>query len=114
VTRTPRAIRDVGRLRHVAQASERALRYTSEGRASLDDDRTYDAVLHCLTVIGEALAAVSDETYLRLASVPPGLPKTQRNLIVHEYWRIDPEVIWVTVQQQLPALILDVSAVLNE
>ncbi|WP_430866893.1 HepT-like ribonuclease domain-containing protein [Demequina aurantiaca] len=114
MTDTPLSARDLDRLRHIAEASERALRYTSEGRASLDDERTYDAVLRCLTVIGEALAAVSDEAYRRLPSVPPGLPKAQRNLIVHEYWRIKPEVIWATVQQQLPSLIHDVKTALNE
>lgn len=114
MTSLPIAARDQERLRHVADASERAIRYTHAGRASLADDRTHDAVLHCLTVIGEALAAISDETYLLLASVPPGLPKAQRNLIVHEYWRIDTEVIWATVQRQLPSLLLDVRNVLDK
>jgi uncharacterized protein with HEPN domain len=92
-------------------ACERIDRYCSAGRSSLDDDRTYDAVLRCLTVIGEALAALSDDAYARFSSVPPHLPKAQRNLIVHEYWRVDPEVIWATVERSIPALKADAAAV---
>ena len=106
--------RDARRLRDLAAASGRATSYTEQGRASLDDDRTYDAVLRCLTIVGEALGALSDETYARLPSVPAGLPKQQRNLIVHEYWRVNPEEIWATVERDLPALMRDVEGLLPE
>jgi uncharacterized protein with HEPN domain len=105
--------RDLRRLQHVADACERILAYTADGRDSLDDSRTYDAVLHCLTVIGEALGALSDEAYALLPSVPPGLPRAQRNRIVHEYWRVDPEVVWSTIEVALPALSADAARVLG-
>ncbi|MGC4175727.1 HepT-like ribonuclease domain-containing protein [Demequina sp.] len=104
--------RDARRLRNVAAASGRIANYTALGRASLDDERTYDAVLRCLTIVGEALGALSDETYARLPSVPIGLTKQQRNLIVHKYWPVDPEVIWATVERDVPQLLGDVERVL--
>lgn len=106
--------RDVARLGHIAEACDRVVRYTAGGRASLADERTYDAALRCLTIIGEALGALGDDTYARLSSVPPHLPKAQRNLIVHEYWRIDPEVVWATVERHVPALRADVIALLGK
>ncbi|WP_062377472.1 HepT-like ribonuclease domain-containing protein [Demequina pelophila] len=106
--------RDRARLRHVAGACERALRYVDGERSALDDERTYDAVLRCLTVVGEALGALGEETYARLPSLPPGLPKVQRNLIVHEYWRVDPAVVWATVTLSLPRLRDDVARVLDD
>jgi uncharacterized protein with HEPN domain len=106
--------RDSARLGHIAEACDRVVRYTAGGRASLGDERTYDAVLRCLTIIGEALGALSDETYARLGSVPAHLPKAQRNLIVHEYWRIDPEVVWATVERHVPALRDDVDTILGK
>lgn len=105
--------RDAARLGHIVDACDRVDRYCADGRASLNDDRTYDAVLRCLTVIGEALGAISDETYAQLPSVPPGLPRAQRNLIVHEYWRVDPDVIWATVERAVPALRADAAALSN-
>ncbi len=105
--------RDAARLRHVVEACDRIVRYTATGRASLADERTYDAVLRCLTIVGEALGALGDDAYAGLASVPPHLPKEQRNLIVHEYWRIDPDVVWATVERHVPALRDDASALLG-
>ena len=78
----------------------------------LDDAMTQDAVLRCLTVIGEALSALSDETLARLESLPPHLPRGQRNILVHEYWRIDLNVIWNTVACDLPPLKDDIESVL--
>ncbi|PKQ25274.1 MAG: nucleotidyltransferase [Actinobacteria bacterium HGW-Actinobacteria-4] len=105
--------RDAARLTHIVGACERIEHYCSTGRSSLDDHRTYDAVLHCLTVIGEALGALSDDAYARLGSVPANIPKAQRNLIVHEYWRVDPEIIWATVERAIPALRVDATAALG-
>jgi uncharacterized protein with HEPN domain len=113
VTGTALPARDAGRLGHIVEACDRIVRYTAGGRSSLDDERTYDAVLRCLTIIGEALGALSDETYARLGPVPSHLPKAQRNLIVHEYWRVDPDVVWATVQRDVPLLSDDVMRVMR-
>lgn len=105
---------DRRRLVHVLDAVDRIERYCDTGRASLEDDKTRDAVLRCLTVIGEALGALSDGTYRRLPSLPPHLPRGQRNILVHEYWRIDLDVIWDTIERDLPPLTQDIEPLLNE
>ena len=105
---------DRRRLLQVLDAIDRTHRYCDTGRSSLDDDKTRDAVLRCLTVIGEALGALTDETYRHLPSLPPHLPKGQRNILVHEYWRIDPDIIWSTIQRDLPPLQADTQALLSD
>ncbi|MGQ0847876.1 MAG: HepT-like ribonuclease domain-containing protein [Actinomycetota bacterium] len=105
---------DRSRLLHVLDAIDRTHRYCKTGRSSLDDDMTRDAVLRCLTVIGEALGTLSDETYRYLPSLPPHLPKGQRNVLVHEYWRIDLHVIWNTIERDLPRLQADIRAALDD
>ena len=105
---------DRRRLLHVLDAVSRTHRYCRTGRSSLDDDKTRDAVLRCLTVIGEALGALSNETYRRLPSLPPHLPKGQRNVLVHEYWRIDLDIIWSTIERDLPPLETDIQALLGD
>lgn len=92
---------------------ERIRRYSGEGRSSLEDDMTRDAVLRCMTVVGEALGALSEDTYRRLPSLPPHLPKGQRNILVHEYWRIDLDIIWNTIERDLPPLTADIESVLG-
>ncbi len=104
---------DRRRLLHVLDAIDRIHRYCDGGRATLDDDMTGDAVLHCLTVIGEALGSLTAEMYSRLPSLPPHLPKGQRNILVHEYWRVDLDVVWNTVVQELPPLRADIESLLS-
>ncbi|MGF1668252.1 MAG: DUF86 domain-containing protein [Acidimicrobiia bacterium] len=94
---------DRRRLLHILDHIERIRRYTSEGRTAYDD-KTQDAVIHCLTVIGEAAGALSQATYDRIAALPPKAVRAQRNILVHEYWRIDHDIVWATVQHDLPKL----------
>lgn len=103
---------DRRRLLHVLDAASRIERYCNAGRESLDDDKTRDAVLRCLTVIGEALGALTDETYQRLPSLPPHLPRGQRNILVHQYWRVDLGIIWATIERDLPPLTRDIESLL--
>ena len=107
-------VADRRRLLHVLGAMERIDRYVGHDPAAMQDDKTSDAVLRCLTVIGEALGALTPETYVRLRTLPPHLPKAQRNLIVHEYWRVDTALIWETITRDLPPLRADIEAVLDE
>lgn len=84
---------------------ERIVTYVAGGRQAFDHDQMIqDAVLRCLSVIGEAAGALSQSVYTRIPSLPPHLPRGQRNLLVHEYWRVDPDIVWATVQRDLPPL----------
>ena len=104
---------DRRRLEHMLEQIARIGRYTALGRAAFDgDERTQDAVLRCLTVIGEAAGALSPSAYGLLDSLPPHLPKGTRNRLVHEYWRIDMDVVWATVERELPPLAADIERLL--
>lgn len=37
-----------------------------------------------------------------------------RNHIVHGYDQIDPEIVWLVVQEELPALVPELEQILNE
>lgn len=105
---------DRRRLEHILDQLQRIERYTAEGRTAFDrDQRTQDAVLHCLTVIGEAAGALTQAVYEGLSSLPPKLPRGQRNIIVHEYWRIDPDIVWATVTHDLAQLETEVARLLS-
>jgi len=68
------------------------------------DRKTSDAVLYNLVVIGEAAAQISEETRLDAPEIPWTKVVGLRNLIAHEYFRIDLEVIQEIVEQQLDQL----------
>ena len=68
------------------------------------DRKTSDAVLFNLVVIGEAAAQISDETRARAPEIPWTRIVGLRNLIAHEYFRIDLDVIQAIVSEQLDQL----------
>ena len=73
----------------------------------------FPAVLHYLTVIGEAATRMPDEIARRYAALPWAEMRAQRNFIVHRYGDIDPEIIWDTIQSDLPLLRPQLETILN-
>jgi uncharacterized protein with HEPN domain len=69
-----------------------------------NDEEIMDAVIHNLTVIGEAANHMPDD----IRKLHPEIPWRQmidlRNFTVHAYWNLRPSVIWDTIQNDLPPL----------
>ena len=61
-------------------------------------------VLYGLAVIGEAVAKNIDDLNESDTSIPWGQIRGMRNMVIHEYFRIDIVMIWETVQVDIPIL----------
>jgi len=57
-------------------------------------------------IIGEAARRLSDETRQSLAIIPFNTMADMRNLLIHEYDDVDLRIVWDTVQNDLPSLIV--------
>ena len=68
------------------------------------DRKTIDAVVRNLEIIGEAAANVPENIQEQFAEVPWYQMKGMRNILIHEYFGLDDEVIWKTIQDDLPFL----------
>lgn len=68
------------------------------------DRKTSDAVLYNLVVIGEAAAQISDDTRVLAPEIPWTKIVGLRNLVAHEYFRIDLDVIRAIVEEELDQL----------
>lgn len=64
-----------------------------------------DAVMRNLEIIGEAASKISQGTKNILPKIPWNDIVGMRNRLIHEYFRIDLEKVWDTVQNDLPYLI---------
>lgn len=73
--------------------------------AFLQDRKTQFAVVRALEIIGEAAGKVPDAERQLLPHVPWRLMAAMRNKLIHEYFGVDPEVVWKTTQEDLPGLI---------
>lgn len=95
------------RLRDIVEAVEKVQRYTAGMKFAdfADDERTVDAVLRNFTVVGEAAAHLPEAVKQEHPGLPWAEMKGMRNILVHEYFGVSLEIVWETVQRDLPPLI---------
>jgi uncharacterized protein with HEPN domain len=70
-----------------------------------DDPKTLKAVALDFVVIGEAAAHVPDEVAVAHPEIAWSLMRGIRNRLVHDYFGMDPEILWDTIQNDLPPLL---------
>ena len=79
-----------------------------------NDEEVMDAVIHNLTVIGEAANHMPEEITGRHPQIPWRQMVDLRNFTVHAYWNLQPSVIWDTIQKDLPPLVESFRRILAE
>lgn len=68
----------------------------------VEDKKTINAVVRSLEVIGEASKKIPDELRKRYHQIPWKRMAGMRDKLIHEYWGTDLEIIWETVNNELP------------
>lgn len=81
--------------------------------AFLGDVTRRAAVLHELTVIGEAAARLPADFKSRHVETPWSKIVAFRNFVVHEYFGLDWPIVWDTAIELVPALRRQVSEILE-
>lgn len=74
------------------------------------DRMRQSAVIREFEIIGEAVGKLPDELKMSSPDVAWLDIKDFRNLLAHEYFGVDLEIVWQVVQADLPALIRQVEA----
>ena len=77
------------------------------------DRKTYSAVIREFEVIGEAVGKIPDEVKQRYSDVEWQDIKDFRNLLIHEYFGVDLEIVWKIIQEDLPALMGAIRKILS-
>lgn len=78
------------------------------------DIKTRHAVEHNFMIIGEAVARLPDDFKQMHTEINWRQVKDFRNVIVHDYFGIDNNIVWDIIQLNLSDLMNDVSHVLQE
>ena len=63
-----------------------------------------DAVIRCLTVVGEVAGRLTDAALAQLPQFDWRAMKGMRNVLVHDYGGIDLGKVWDVVQNELPQM----------
>lgn len=96
-------------LAHILEAIERIDRYTGDmdEQAFLNNQLVQDAVIRNFEIIGEASNNI-EKHYPGFAASHPELPLAfayqMRNAVAHGYFKVDFEIVWKTIQRDLPGL----------
>lgn len=78
------------------------------------DRKTIDAVIRNLEIIGEAANHIPDSIQSKYMEIPWFQMKGMRNILIHEYFGVDSEVLWQTVSEDLPHLKIQIQTLLSE
>lgn len=101
-------------LKHIRDAIARVESYTAKGRkAFFGDTLVQDAVIRNLEVIGEAVRHLPADFRHRHPEVPWRSITALRNVLIHEYFGVDLEIVWNVVRRRLPTLKRHVQAILR-
>ncbi len=97
----------------VLTCCDKVVRYTEgmDQRAFEVDDRTYDAVVRNLEVIGEAAKQLPVEARQLATQVEWRKIAGLRDVLAHAYFGIDNDILWDVVTNEVPRLRAALSAV---
>ena len=102
------------RVRDILAALRAIARYTDGMTLEefVGDARTMDAVVRNLMTMGESIRWIPEPILEAHPAVPWRTLRGMRNVVVHEYFGVDPAILWETVRGDLPPLEADLEAVL--
>lgn len=107
---------DIVRLRHMLDhAREAVAMLAGKERADLQSERMLElALVRLIEIVGEAAARVSPEGQERYPLIPWREVVGMRNRLVHGYDSVDLDVLWDTIEDDLPPLIAELERILGE
>lgn len=102
-------------LLHIRDAISRLIDYTSEGYDFfLEDIKTQDAVLKNLEVIGEATKKISEKFRQENQNIPWKSMSGMRDKLVHDYFGVNLDIIWETIEKNIPKLKEKIETILKK
>lgn len=104
------------RLEDILESIARIADYTKgmDEAAFASDQKTIDAVIRNMVVIGEAARFIPSELETKYPHIPWAKMRGFRNVVIHEYFGVSVAILWQTVQRNLPPLVPDLKQILNE
>ncbi len=94
------------RFADILEAIQRCQDYVPHLRSDDLASMAYDALLRNLAVIGEAVRSLPSETREAMPDVPWASIAGLRNIVVYEYFRVNPDLILDIVDRELVELAL--------
>lgn len=103
-------------LKDIHESSLRVVEYVGAMSKDefFDDSKSVDAVMRNLAIIGEAAKKIPADVRRRYPSVEWKKMAGLRDIVVHDYFGIDEDIIWDVVTVRIPALKRQISSIISE
>ena len=107
---------DMIRIRHMLDHAEEAVALVAgKDKTELQHARVLElALIRLVEIIGEASGKVSSETQAKYPLIPWPQVIGMRNRLVHGYDSVDLNILWDTIEIDLPPLIAEPRKILGE
>ena len=96
---------DTERLRDILEAIANIEKYAAQGKEAFTEQELIQVwMVHNLQIIGEAARSISEDFMAQYPEVLWAKIIAFRNIVVHEYFRVDLDIVWLIVAKNLPGL----------
>lgn len=103
------------RLLDILEAITRIEKYVERGKAAfMRDELIQNWMVSQVAIIGEASRALPEDFQAKHTSVPWADIIAMRNILVHHYFGIDEEAVWLVVERDIPELKQNIQAILTD
>lgn len=105
---------DNERLQDIIEAIEQLEKYARQGKTVFKQQELIQIwIIYHLQIIGEAARVISSPFKEKYPEIPWRDASDLRNLIIHEYFRVNLDIIWDIVQNDIPSLKQEIKAILK-
>lgn len=97
----------------VITACRKVQRYTAglDKEQFRSEEKTYDAVLRNIEVIGEAAKNLPDHVRAGVSGIEWRKIARMRDIVAHKYFGVDDAILWSIVSEKVPELLARLTAV---
>jgi uncharacterized protein with HEPN domain len=103
-------------LEDIVQAAQKINRYISglSVQTFSDDEKTIDAVVRNLEVIGEAVRNIPEDIRDKYPEIAWRRIAGLRNILTHEYFAVSTKIVWDISTNKLPILEQQINKILKD
>ncbi len=97
--------KDRERLQDILEAIAQIKKYAVQGQTEFKQNELIQiCIVHHLQIIGEASSHLSQRLIIKHTEVPWAEIIAFRNILVHEYFRVDLKAVWKIIERDIPNL----------